>query len=202
MRHVPRVELTVLALCLACQGKPSAEADRRGRASAAASAFQLVTRARQTAPFRCGAEACVQSHPSLPDSGEWRCAESEQVVWCAGGEPAAGVVPAPPDPRYRCGQRFGTGPSERVCIDEAPDYPPPHAQRNRCSFSQERGVERWCKPGAAQARRPLAEGALPACWLGRDCRSGSCDRGACRCNGDADCDRGACSLGVCVEAKQ
>src|SRR3954470_16663410 len=30
--------------------------------------------------------------PRLPDTGEWRCADRGHVVWCTGGEPAAGVV--------------------------------------------------------------------------------------------------------------
>lgn len=200
MRQVFGLELAVLMLCFGCENRPSHDGQQPApRPRSSASELRLVPALRSAPPFRCGASLCAQSHPRLPDSGEWRCAESERVVWCAGGEPAAGVVPGPLDPGYRCGQRFGAGHDERVCIDEAPDYPPPHAARERCYFSQERGIERLCKPGAASDPRPLSPGALPACWLGKDCRSGQCDRGTCRCTSDADCERGTCQLGVCAE---
>jgi hypothetical protein len=188
----------MLALCLGCRNDVGKSAQRVLAPSAAPlSSLLALPRADR---FACGPELCVQSHPRLPDSGEWRCAEAGRVVWCAGGEPAAGVAPAPPEPGYRCGQRFGGGPSERICIDEHPDYPPPHAARNRCSFAQERGIARVCKPGAVDESRPLAAAALPACWLDKDCRSGACDRGTCRCATDQDCEAGVCRLGVCAES--
>jgi hypothetical protein len=60
-------------------------------------------------------------------------------------------------------------------------------------------MTRVCKRASPPATPPLASNALPACWLGKDCRSGTCDRGSCRCTADQDCDAGRCRLGVCAE---
>jgi hypothetical protein len=198
VRHARGLELVLLlALSVGCRNGVS-EKEQPARAVSSISPLRSVLAVPRADRFSCGPDQCVQSHPRLPDSGQWRCAESEQVVWCAGGEPAAGVALAPPDPGYRCGPRFG-GASERICIDEHPDYPPPHTGRNRCAFAQEHGVARVCRAGATNDAKPLSPGALPACWLGKDCRSGDCDRGTCRCATDQDCERGVCHLGVCAE---
>lgn len=198
MRHARGLEQALLlALSVSCRNAVSGE-EQPARAAPSASPLRSLLAVPRADRFSCGPDQCVQSHPRLPDSGQWRCAESGLVVWCAGGEPAAAVAPAPADPGYRCGLRFG-GASERICIDEHPDYPPPQMGRNRCAFAQERGIARVCKVGATKAAKPLSPGALPACWLGQDCRSGNCDRGTCRCAADRDCERGVCSFGVCAE---
>ena len=150
--------------------------------------------------FVCEGDVCVQPYPRLPDAGEWRCADHGGVVWCAGGEAAAGVVPGSPTKGYRCGARSGLGRAERVCIDQHPDFPLDQPQGYACSFAQERGITRVCKRGSPTSVRPLAPDALPACWLGKDCGSGECDRGTCRCQDDADCAAGHCRLGVCSGA--
>ena len=82
----------------------------------------------------------MQRHVRLPDDGEWRCAERDGVAWCAGGEPAAGVVRAPAERGFVCGERRMTGDAgvERVCVDESPDVPGGERGGYRCRFLQER----------------------------------------------------------------
>ncbi|HEX6277766.1 MAG TPA: hypothetical protein VFZ53_32210 [Polyangiaceae bacterium] len=128
-------------------------------------------------PFVCTGETCTQRHVRLPDDGEWRCAEHDGVVWCAGGEPAAGVVPAGTARGYRCGARRGSPSGERVCVDVAPDYPPGGPSAFRCSFAQERGVVRTCSRSPGTLRPPRL-GAAPNCWIDEDC-PGRCERGTC-----------------------
>jgi hypothetical protein len=205
-RHDLRHELAVvaaLALCFGCQTRSSQHEQRAARAVSSAGARLSQLLAPQAAGrFACTGDVCSQPYPRLPDSGEWRCAESGGVVWCAGGEPAAGVAPGAPTPGYRCGARFGGGSAvERVCIDRHPDYPLALVGSYTCSFAQERGMTRVCKRASPPATTPLAPNALAACWLGKDCRSGACDRGACRCASDQDCEAGRCRLGVCAEAQ-
>jgi hypothetical protein len=131
----------------------------------------------EASEFSCEAGRCVQRHVRLPDDGEWRCAEEDGVAWCAGGEPAAGVVKAPVDRGFTCGWRRGPQP-ERVCVDEAPDHPGGQRGRYRCRFLQERGMKRECVEESVPVRAVVARGA-PDCWLDRDCVPGTCDRGRC-----------------------
>jgi hypothetical protein len=131
----------------------------------------------ESSPFVCTGDICTQRHVRLPDDGEWRCAERDGVVWCAGGEPAAGVVSASAARGYRCGERRGSKVRERVCVDAAPDYPEGGAARFRCRFEQEQGVVRSCTRAPATPR-PLPENARPNCWLDADC-PGRCERGSC-----------------------
>ena len=131
----------------------------------------------EASPFVCAAEVCTQRHVRLPDDGEWRCAERDGVVWCAGGEPAAGVVPVSAERGYRCGERRGAKQRERVCVDSAPDYPDGGAASFRCRFEQEHGVVRACTRQAGTPR-PLPPGAVPNCWVDADC-AGRCERGTC-----------------------
>jgi hypothetical protein len=131
----------------------------------------------EASPFVCNGDVCLQRHVRLPDDGEWRCAERDGVVWCAGGEPAAGVVAAKASRGYRCGERRGSKERERVCVDAAPDYPDGGAAQFRCRFEQEHGVVRSCTR-AGGAQRPLPAGAEPNCWLDADC-AGRCERGTC-----------------------
>lgn len=92
--------------------------------------------ARRAGELVCAGELCRQEHPRLPDTGEWRCAEREKQVWCAGGEPAAGVVPGAPDPSFRCGDRWGSRAEagERVCVDSRPDYPKGARDEYDCAY--------------------------------------------------------------------
>src|SRR5688572_7340752 len=115
------IELLLLVAMTACQQTPRAEKSARPRATSSG-VIPVSLAPRPASSFSCGSDGCIQLHPRLPDSGEWRCAERGQVVWCAGGEPAAGVVSGPPDPRYRCGRRWGQAREERVCVDRSPDY--------------------------------------------------------------------------------
>ena len=144
---------------------------RSDRASAPLASFEHV----RSGPFVCVNGSCRQRQVRLPDDGEWRCAERDGVVWCAGGEPAAGVVKGPPDRGYRCGGRRGG--TERVCVDAAPDYPDGGVSAYRCHFEGDFGVTRVCSSEPNHAR-PLPDRA-PECWLDRDCGAGACDRGYC-----------------------
>jgi hypothetical protein len=176
----------------------AAKAQASGAASVP-SALASVLAPRAASRFVCAGDKCRQAQPRLPDTGEWRCAELGQVVWCAGGEPAAGVVSGPRAAGYRCGPRWGNG-DERVCIDQQPDYPTDRGETFKCGFEQEHGIARVCRAEQTLARRALPERALPACWLDRDCPSGGCERGACRCTTAAECRAGRCEAGLCVEA--
>jgi hypothetical protein len=196
-RRASLVELGLL-MCLGCQTAGEQQKPHARPPSSAELRLKDLVLPPRAGRFHCEAEQCSQPYPRLPDAGEWRCADTGGVVWCAGGEPAAGVVAGPPDPSYRCGARFGER-RERVCIDEHPDYPMHGADHYVCSFAQERGTTRVCKPGSPERVRPLAKGALAACWLDRDCRSGRCDRGTCTCDTDAACEHGKCRAFVCTE---
>lgn len=148
--------------------------------------------------FVCTASECRQSSPRLPSAAEWRCAEEGGVVYCAGGEPAAGVVAGAADPAFRCGKRWDETSHEQLCLDRDPEYPSPGL--SRCAFEQEHGIARVCRAGPRESAASLPARALPACWLDRDCPSGRCDRGACSCQRDADCRIGRCEERYCVEA--
>ncbi|HWP06843.1 MAG TPA: Ig-like domain-containing protein [Polyangiaceae bacterium] len=150
---------------LACSRAPVGDAPRGTPALASVSGFE------------CDAGACVQRHTRLPDDGEWRCAELDGVVLCAGGEPASGVVAGPPERAFRCGQRPN---GERVCVNAAPDYPPGGRERYACRFDAEQGATRACREHTTVAPVLAAiPSSAPDCWLDRDC-SGRCDRGYCK----------------------
>jgi hypothetical protein len=190
------LELALLLCCFGCQ-RPKGEQPRPSQASAPRTLGPLLA-PRLAGRLRPSEGELRQQHPRLPDTGEWRCAERDRVVWCAGGEPAAGVVAGPPDPAFRCGPRWGNQPPERVCIDEHPDYSDAYA----CAFEQERGVARVCRPSASNAELArLPAHALPACWLDRDCPAQRCERGVCGCSAASDCLAGRCEHGLCVEAR-
>jgi hypothetical protein len=196
-KRVARFELLLLMWAVGCQ------APTKGEPRVVASATRELRAAlapHRAGRFECRERKCSQQHPRLPDTGEWRCADREHVVWCAGGEPAAGVVSGPPDAQFRCGARWGTDKPERVCLDPQPDYPDDEHDY-ACSFEQEKSIVRVCRAWAPAPPRPLAAGAIPACWLDRDCPSGACDRGVCSCNADSQCQVGRCRSGACVEGK-
>ena len=200
-RLVP-VELLLVALSIGCQPAHESPPPPPHAAASKSSAQQLrrLLAPRGASPFQERDGKLRQEHPRLPDTGEWRCAQRGLIVWCAGGEAAAGIVSGPPDPGYRCGPRWGHDDGERVCIDEHPDYPE-SSRLHQCQFEQERGIVRVCEPAAAYEGAALPERVVPACWLDRDCPSRQCDRGACRCGSREDCKSGGCTGGVCVEVK-
>jgi hypothetical protein len=133
---------------------------------------------REASAFVCEADLCLQRHPRLPDTGEWRCAEREGVVWCAGGEPAAGVVALPKARGYTCGERRKSerGRRERICVDAAPDYPSGRKGEFSCRFTERGARECGRKPTRLRA---LAGAPEPNCWLDADCEGARCDRGTC-----------------------
>jgi len=188
------LEVIVLMTGVGCQQPKSG---KKGRTASVASARPPALRPRAASRFHAKNGQFRQEHPRLPDTGEWRCAERGKVVWCAGGQAAAGVVRGPADRGYRCGPRWGT-PGERVCIDQHPDYP---GDGYECKMEEELGVARICRLAGATSTRPLPTSAVPACWLDRDCPTQHCDRGACGCSGDRDCQRGVCRAGACVEER-
>jgi hypothetical protein len=188
-------ELLWLTASVGCQ-PPKRPAPKH--AAPSASALQALLAPHAASPFRVDGNQLRQEQPRLPDTGEWRCADRGKVVWCAGGEAAAGVVSGPPDAGYRCGPRWGTTTGERVCIDQHPDYP---GDSYECAFEQEHGMTRVCRSAAAWEGSTLAARALPACWLDRDCPSGRCDRGACGCSVNQDCLGGPCAGGLCSQVK-
>jgi hypothetical protein len=191
------IELVLLASALGCQQPTKEKQTPRAGPSAPTELTRLLA-PRQASRFRERAGKQRQEHPRLPDTGEWRCAERERVVWCAGGESAAGIVAGPPDRGYRCGERWGQHGGERVCIDTRPDYP---GEGYQCRFEQERGIARVCELATAVPGPGLMANALSACWLDRDCPSGRCDRGTCSCSATEQCLRGTCQSGVCSEGK-
>lgn len=191
------IELALLASALGCQQPTKEKQTPPARPSAQTQLTRLLA-PRQASRFHERNGKHRQEHPRLPDSGEWRCAERDHVVWCAGGEAAAGIVAGPPDASYRCGERWGQNAGERVCIDTRPDYP---GEGYQCRFEQERGVARVCERATAAPGPGLTAGALSACWLDRDCPSGRCDRGTCSCSAHEQCLRGTCQSGVCSEGK-
>jgi hypothetical protein len=185
-------ELLLLASSAGCKQPREAEPKPPAVASALGGlAPHSVSR------FVCSGGKCRQTQPRLPDTGEWRCADGGSAVWCAGGEPAAGVVSGAAEPRFRCGARWGSR-DERVCIDANPDYPEGQAETYACAFEQEVSIARVCKLAPSQPQRPrLAARVLPACWLDRDCPSSHCDRGACLCQSQTECQTGSCENGFC-----
>ena len=170
---VPRsAPIVVLLGAVACSRA------ERSKAPGAAVSDAMASARVEASPFVCDADRCVQRHVRLPDTGEWRCAEREGVVWCAGGEPAAGVVARPKQRGYTCGERRKSerGRRERVCVDAAPDYPPGPAGSFACRFT-ERGARECVRKGAPV--RALVVLSKPNCWVDADCDGARCDRGTC-----------------------
>ena len=150
-----------------------------------------------TPPFLCLDGACTQPHPRLPDDGEWECLDMAGAAICRGGEPAAGVVPGPPDRRWSCGARPG---GERICVDLDGDLPRDRTARWRCEYRNSPRPVRRCRADPAvhllgdpcTPRQPCVDGTTcrdgrclapaptPSCWLDGDCASGACRFGSCR----------------------
>ena len=158
-------------------------------------------RGRGSGPFECNEDRCVQERPTLPDSGEWICADAAGAALCAGSEPIAGLPEGPIEPGWQCRERRGTGSPRRVCLDLAPDFPDGRAAGWRCHYEQEKGTKRICE------RDPSAHVLGDACDPARPCVDGaSCVFGRClplgmepNCWLDGDCASKACRFGACVE---
>jgi len=149
-----------------------------------------------TPRFACTGDRCEQRHPRLPDDGEWECVDMAGASVCRGGEPAAGVVPGPPDGRWSCGARG----AERICVDLAGDFPGGSADGWRCRYENAPRPRRLCQRDAAAhhlgdrctPREPCVDGAQcrdgrcqappprPSCWLDSDCPGSACRFGSCR----------------------
>src|SRR5262249_53676340 len=144
-------------------------------------------------PWTCKRD-CEQGYPRLPDDGQWECADLDGVAVCRGGVAAAGVVPGPPDPGWRCGAKPD---GERVCIDATAETPAggrgwlchfTHApiERRVCEHDAKgppvgAPCEAGCAPDThcAGGRCELDE-PKPGCWLDEDCHGGRCMHGSCR----------------------
>jgi hypothetical protein len=164
---------------------------------------RCVDRALTAAGFACNGASCEQRHPRMPDDGEWRCTDSGGATVCAGGQPAAGVAPAAAEPGWLCGQRRGSTPPERVCVDLSPDFPDGNMDGWRCRTLYDGPLRRVCDreaPGRTltapcDAGRPCVDGSrcvdgrcipdrpAPSCVLQTDCASGRCRFGSCQAEG-------------------
>jgi hypothetical protein len=163
-------------------------------------ATRTCTRRTAAAPaFVCAGKRCQQSHPRMPDDGEWQCTDSAGATLCMGGERAAGVVAGPTDAAWFCGARRGGDPGSRLCVDLSPDFPDGRATGWRCRTLYDGPPRRVCDrdPGAhtlaetCDARHPCVDGSrcadgwcvperpAPACWLQTDCPGGRCRFGSC-----------------------
>jgi hypothetical protein len=175
--------------------------DRGWRCIGFGPARRCFDRGRASGPFHCKNGRCVQERPTLPDGGEWICADAAGAALCAGSEPVAGLPPGPVDPGWLCRERRGGVSPRRVCLDLAPDFPDGRASGWRCHYEQEKGTKRVCErdEGAhvlgdtCDPRRPCVDGA--------SCISGRCLPGAMEpnCWLDGDCSSKACRFGACVE---
>jgi hypothetical protein len=199
-RRSAALELVLVSLALST-GCHNAQRHASPSPGARASTTPFAPVVRDSGRFLCEGDTCRQLHPHLPDTGEWRCAESLDGVWCAGGQPAAGVVAGAPDSDFACSARWGDKTGERVCIDRHPTYPG-EPRDYRCNFEQERGMTRVCRrtPPNGRAAPPRYALRSPACWLDHDCPAGHCRAGACECRSNADCSKGSCNLAGLCEA--
>lgn len=158
-------------------------------------------RRRAGGAFVCSSDSCTQEQPRLPDAAWWECIDDEGVVVCRGGEPAAGVFPAEPDPGYVCGARRGE--PHRVCVDLSPDLPAGDARGWRCHFTHDAGEKRVCvRDGDAPAAAAPCDGDGSACVRGTVCAGDRClpVRIAPECWLDRDCGTGNwCRFGTCLE---
>lgn len=178
-------------------GLPDLPARGGWRCAGAGAARRCAERGALAGGFACQGDVCVQAHPRLPDDGEWTCAELAGAVLCAGGEPASGAVPGPPDEGWWCGPRRGK--AERVCLDLDPDRPA--AAGWRCGFEHVPRDRRRCvrAPPAAPALGDACTGDA-ACPRGARCAGRRClpVRPRAECWLDQDCGKGRCVLGTCA----
>jgi len=158
-------------------------------------------RALDVPPFRCSGNACRESHPRLPDDGEWECAAVAGAVMCHGGEAPAGIPRGSIDTGFSCGDRIvkAAKRGERVCVDFSPDFPEGTGRGLRCRYDAEQGLTRICESDpnahvlgdACDPAHPCVDGAScvfercvpgrpePSCWVAADCDHGTCRFGTC-----------------------
>jgi hypothetical protein len=185
------------------------------RCAGAGPARTCVDRRASAPPFTCQGERCTQRHARLPDEGEWTCADAAGAVVCVGGERAAGVVAAPPDPAWICGARRASEPpatgerlaatspaplGPRVCVDLSPDVPDGDLARWRCHFESGPPAARVCEPAKGAAVLGVACDRQHPCVDGAACVGARCLPAAGpapSCWLDGDCPGGACRFGTC-----
>lgn len=169
--------------------------DRGLRCAGSGSEQRCEDRRFASEPFSCKADFCTQRHPRMPDDGEWECADLDGVVVCRGWSEAAGVVAGPVDPGWHCGGRAGA-PSERICVDFAPDRPAgepwscrfhheSHAARRSCTRGGPGPLGHACGDGCPFGSVCVLERCLPlepkpSCWVDKDCGAAKCAHGSCR----------------------
>ena len=161
--------------------------------------------ARALLAFACEGARCTQRYPRMPDDGEWTCADAAGAAICVGGEPAAGVAAAPPDPAWRCGPRRGARHDAlggRVCTDDAPDFPDGRMSGWRCRYLHDPPPRRACDRDPSTPMLGASCDARRPCLDGGRCTAGRCMLPATPpdCWLDGDCDAGRCRLGHCDEA--
>ncbi|MEB2312306.1 MAG: hypothetical protein OZ928_10685 [Polyangiaceae bacterium] len=182
--------------------RPLPDAPHRGgwRCSGAGAARTCEERALGAGPFVASGALHTQRFARLPDDGQWECADFDGAVLCRKLADSAGTVAGRADPAFSCGNRRGH-PSERLCLDLAPDLPDGEGPW-RCRFDHTGGdVARLCEPGPPAT---LGRACDAGCATGADCVSGACLPRAetPNCWLDADCDAGeVCALGACARAR-
>lgn len=206
--------LFLLSLTLACTTKQGASSADRGALCANVGAVRACWECdggkapcvvgpatpspRRAATFVCQGGDCVQRHPRLPDDGEWECIDQDGAVVCRGGEPAAGVIPGPPEVGWICGAREqGPRGPEKVCVDLAPDLP--EGGPWRCRADHKSGEKRVCKQAAPKGPQ-LGEACGDGCPTGATCVSDRClpAKPQPTCWFDTECAGGTCRQGTCV----
>jgi len=150
--------------------------------------------------FVCDGGTCAQADPRMPDEGEWECVDIDGIVYCHATAHASGTAPGPADLGWKCGQRRGAPPGERVCVDLSPDRPDAKGWRCKyeyvsfyarrvCAHEGASSVGGRCSGTSADAcpRDARCVGGLcvpprptPDCWLDKDCGDGArCRWGSC-----------------------
>ena len=131
----------------------------------------------------------------MPNDAEWECVDMDGVTFCHGRGDAAGIVPAPIELGWLCGD----GPAGPVCVDFDADRPPLEPSY-RCRIVYPHGVpERHCTRAVA-ARVGSPCDASVRCPAASSCQDGLClpARPAPSCWFDAHCgNAGVCRWGTC-----
>jgi hypothetical protein len=204
-------DLSQVSACWPSSGGPPQPVERRVPEFSARSAMGFRCsgqgkqrtcrdRLRDSQEFSCREGSCKQPFARVPDAGEWTCADASGASLCLAGGVAAGVQAArEPEAGFSCGWRTAANePSQRLCIDFAPDFPDGVAENWNCHYEHDGEVTRVCKRERSRAigadctagsTCPLGSKCLggrclptqlrPTCWLDRDCASNQCRLGRC-----------------------